>query len=503
MRHYVAVGLLVSCASSVARPAGACSNFFFDANGYSLMAHDMDWVSGEGMVVINKRHVQKRGFQVENDPEFSWTSRYGSISLTFDGRESTGRGMNEVGLVILEAALSDTRQSSDHGLPLLSVAQWTQYQLDTSATVEDVIASDNVVRIWPDDMQSHFIVRDKSGAMAIIEWLDGQMTVYRDGTLPVPATVNSTYESCLETGDDPSGRFKRIVDALAAYDATTDADGLGYVYSMLLNDLRNQLPPPVETLWSVVFDLNAMRLYISTVQNSELRYVDFGDFDFSCQTPVEVLDINGPGSGNVRSAFVPYTTAFNDMMVRRTYDIYSSYGQTTSEDVLEKIIAFPDTTTCADGATGGAGAGTGGTANAGAGAGGAPSSAGATGGSVGATGGSLPSAGSGGSMSGGGTAGAAHAGAQARDAAGSGAGGSGGNVPQAGGGRPDAGAGAARGSSSADAASGCSCRLAWTRRRSEGLASVLIWLGVLAGRRQARTVSASRHNRPLAWSSRS
>jgi penicillin V acylase-like amidase (Ntn superfamily) len=55
--------------------------------------------------------------------------------------------MNEAGLVILEAALSATQQSRAHTLPLLSVAQWTQYQLDTSATVEEVIASDKVMRI--------------------------------------------------------------------------------------------------------------------------------------------------------------------------------------------------------------------------------------------------------------------------------------------------------------------------------------------------------------------
>jgi hypothetical protein len=155
--------------------------------------------------------------------------------------------MNEAGLVILEAALSETQQSRSDTLPLLSVAQWTQYQLDTSATVEDVIASDKVVRIWPDDMQSHFLVRDRSGTIAVIEWLDGQMTVYQGDTLPVPATVNSTYESCVSDGDDPTGRFKIIVDRLASYDAATTSDGLSYAYS-ILQDVSNMLPPPDQTL---------------------------------------------------------------------------------------------------------------------------------------------------------------------------------------------------------------------------------------------------------------
>jgi penicillin V acylase-like amidase (Ntn superfamily) len=450
MRSYAAIALLVLGLGSVARHAEACSDIFFDKNGYSLLAHNMDWVSGEGMVVINKRHVQKRGFQVENNPEFTWTSKYGSITLTFDGRESTGRGMNEAGLVILEAALSATEQSRTHNLPLLSAAQWTQYQLDTSATVEDIIASDKVVRIWPDDMQSHYVVRDKSGTVAVIEWLGGQMTVYKDSTLPVPAIVNSTYESCLTDGDDPSGRFKIIADRLASYDAATDGNGLDYVYS-ILRDVSDKLSFPVRTLWSVVFDLRAMRLYISTVQNSELRYLDMKDFDFSCQTAVEVLDINGPGSGNIRSSFVPYTTEFNRTMVNRTYDIYSSYGMVTPDDVIEKIVMFPATTTCTDSGTGGFGGGAGGSASAGTGGGGAGSALTSSGGA----GGSQPSAG----------------GSGAGDTTGAGTG----------------------STANGECSSGCSCDFGGSGRSPQGLLAWLFVLGMVlrCGRRRVLKIEGA------------
>jgi choloylglycine hydrolase len=434
MKSHAVISLLILCLSSVARDAYACSDILFDQNGYSLLAHSMDWVSGEGMVVINKRHVQKRGFQVENNPQFTWTSQYGSITLTFDGRESTRRGMNEAGLVILEAALSATQQSRSHNLPLLSVAQWTQYQLDTSATVEDVIASDKVVRIWPDDMQSHFIVRDKSGKVAVIEWLGGEMTVYQGSSLPIPAMVNSAYESCVTDGDDPSGRFKIIADGLASYDAASN--GLDYVYS-ILRDVSDKLSFPVRTLWSVVFDLRAMRLYISTVQKRDLRYLDMKDFDFSCQTAVEVLDINGPGAGNIRSSFVPYTTEFNRMMVKRTYDIYSSYGSTTAEDVIEKTITFPETTTCADSGTGGSGGGSGSSVSSGG------ASGGGTGGETRSSGGSAGSP----SLAGGsGAGGATSAGT--------------GSTPSSGG------------------SSGCSCALEGSGHGFTGLIALLLGLGL-------------------------
>jgi MYXO-CTERM domain-containing protein len=449
MKTSVIVGLVVLGLGSAARTSHACSNFYFDKNGYSLLAHNMDWVSGEGMVVINKRHMRKQGFQVENNPEFEWTSKYGSIALTFDGRESTGRGMNEAGLAIFEAALSETQQSRSHSLPLLSVAQWTQYQLDTSATVEEVIASDKVVRIWPDDMQSHFIVRDKSGTVAVIEWLDGEMTVYQGDTLPVPAMVNSAYQTCLANGDDPSGRFKILVDRLASYDAATSGDGLDYAYATL-RDVRNMLAPPVKTLWSVMFDVRAMRLYLSTVQNSELRYLDFKDFDFSCQTDVQVLDINSPGSGNIRSSFVPYTTSFNREMVKRTYDIYASYGRPTPENEIERIIAFPDTTTCMDVDNRG-------------------SQDGADGSAAEAGNGRTP-----------------QDGGQTKDASTSGVVETGGNRQPAG----DRGGGGATGATSAGAtpsggeSSGCSCRIGRTGQGATGLVMFLLGLGMVARHRR-------------------
>jgi hypothetical protein len=66
MKNLTVIALVVLSLGGVPRPSHACSNFYFDKNGYSLIAHNMEWVTGGGMVVINKRHVQKRGFQVKD-----------------------------------------------------------------------------------------------------------------------------------------------------------------------------------------------------------------------------------------------------------------------------------------------------------------------------------------------------------------------------------------------------------------------------------------------------
>jgi choloylglycine hydrolase len=350
-KHGIIVLTIIGLTGAFADTYG-CSSVCLDKNGQLILGSTVDWILGDGMVVVNKRHVVKRGFWYKNNPDWTWTSKYGSITLTMEGREFPIRGMNERGLVVVEMMLAETRHPAAGRLPVLSGSQWIQYQLDTSATVKEVIASDRVVRIEPTDwagMASHFLICDKSGTIAGIEWLAGKMTVYTGDKLPIPAMVNSTYESCTTNGDDPSGRFKTIAQMYAAYDAAQTRDGASYVFS-ILEAVADKLSPPFATKWRMAFDVRAMRLYWKTAENTRLRYVDFKDFDFSCRTDVEVLDINSSDTGNVRTAFVPYTVAFNRDLVTRTYSLYDQYsdyiGRRYSQETIDGIIAFPESTIC-------------------------------------------------------------------------------------------------------------------------------------------------------------
>ena len=352
MKNYVGLGMLVLCLCGSAGSGQACSTVFFERDGQVLLGHNMDWFADRLYIMVNKRDVQKYGFVFPNDPTFTWISKYGSISLNMEGREITGRGMNEAGLVILEMALGDTRQSTDGKLPRLSVGQWAQYQLDTSATIEDVIASDRVVRISPEEeWQSQFLLWDTTGAVALVAWLEGKMTVLKGDALSVPVFVNSTYASCMRAGDDRTGRFKKMSDRYASYDPAKDSDSLTFVYSVL-QEGADMFPPPLRTLWQFVIDARAKRIYFTSFDNSNLRFLDLKDLDFSCHTQVEVLDLSRGEAGNVRSELVPYTSSLNADLIRYIFGIYRSYGIPASDELIEKIIAFPESTTCVDGAGG-------------------------------------------------------------------------------------------------------------------------------------------------------
>ncbi|MCK7541443.1 MAG: linear amide C-N hydrolase [Marinilabiliales bacterium] len=107
--------------------------------------------------------------------------------------------MNEAGLVIELMWLTPTEYPNADRRPTLRELQWVQYQLDTAATVQDVIASDKAIRIEVNEgTPIHFLLCDRKGGAAAIEFLGGRMRAYTGQDLPVKALTNSTYEYCLD-----------------------------------------------------------------------------------------------------------------------------------------------------------------------------------------------------------------------------------------------------------------------------------------------------------------
>ena len=80
-------------------------------------------------------------------------------------------GLNQAGVVIELMWLDDTEYPARDQRSPLTVLEWIQYQLDTAASVADVIASDARVRIQG-QTPLHYLVGDRSGGTATIEFLE-------------------------------------------------------------------------------------------------------------------------------------------------------------------------------------------------------------------------------------------------------------------------------------------------------------------------------------------
>ena len=68
---------------------------------------------------------------------------------------------------------------------------YAQYLLDNCSTVDEVMASDAAVRIV--NPLSHFLVCDRTGDCATVEFLKGKTTYHTGNDLPVKALTNHAY----------------------------------------------------------------------------------------------------------------------------------------------------------------------------------------------------------------------------------------------------------------------------------------------------------------------
>jgi penicillin V acylase-like amidase (Ntn superfamily) len=279
-----------------------------------------------GLVIVNKRGVSKREISWDdfNSPsglsksKIQWKSKYGSIVYSLLGKEFVDGGMNEVGLYVGEMTMVDTKFTDDKNLIRIEELLWIQYLLDNFENVDQVIKDLSHVTI-DGPAPLHFFISDRTGNVAIIEFLDGKLVIFKKNEMPVLALCNTQYDKELKRlkeysnyggqkeidfsqgNNDP--RFLWAAKMLS--DSNKTNNGAGYTFK-ILNQLSGK-----DNQWSIVYDLKRMRMYFNTSNSRQIRYVDFKDFDFSEKSSVMVLDIRDKLEGNVSKYFINHNDLIN------------------------------------------------------------------------------------------------------------------------------------------------------------------------------------------------
>lgn len=311
---------------------------------------------GDALLVVNKRGVKKTAYLISSYEEASpavWISKYGSVTFNQYGCGFPQGGINEAGLVVEAMLLPGTLYPAMDSRPGVTATQWRQYQLDNHSTVDEVIASGSKIRIPRKKNKStrgvHFLVSDKSGKCAVIEFLAGKMVVYTGDTMPVMALTNSRYAKSLEywkKGTAPwfdkyksFTRFIRAADMVREYGAKASRPPVDYAFDILLQVSQSS------TKWSIVYDQNNLRVHFITKTNKKIRTVNLNKLDFSCGTPVRVLDANDDLAGDVTDKFQAYTQKINRDLIDASFDRTPSLRYVTSEE-LDRLSSYPDSMTC-------------------------------------------------------------------------------------------------------------------------------------------------------------
>jgi choloylglycine hydrolase len=344
-------------------PLQACTSFVMEHENQLLFGRNFDWYVEDCFLMINKRGLSKSAMPPPaadgdlGDRPARWISKYGSLTFNQLGRELPLSGMNEAGLVISAMAVWGAKFPLSDSRPALWNWQWIQYQLDNCRTVQEVITSDRTLRIIPQpnkEMKGHYLVCDAGGNSAVIEFLDGKLVYYNGETMPVKVLTNTVYAKALDclqpncTPESCSGnsvaRFKKAAEMMGDKAALTSKTTVDYAFSILKN-VGFFKRGVVSTEWSIVYDLLNRRVYFHTFENHSKRYVDLSQFDFSCQTPVQVLNIHKNISGNVSGNFIDYTPQGNRNLIGKTFKA-SNFLSDGSDEVLDKIAQYPDTAIC-------------------------------------------------------------------------------------------------------------------------------------------------------------
>lgn len=350
---FAAIFLLNICSAKTF----ACTTFCLKNKGEVLFGKNYDWMIGDGLIFVNKRGVAKEGAEDRNAPK--WVSKYGSVTFNQYGWENPSGGMNEAGLVIELMWLDDTQYPKGGNKPVVDVLEWIQYQLDTAATTAEVIKNSEDL-IISSRVTLHYLVNDKNGNAATIEFLGGKLVPHTGDKLPVATLTNDTYEKSLEfskkagaakaSGPGSLERFARAAEKTKEFDKQpkNEKEAVDYAFGILSN-----VAQPGYTQWSIVYDQMRGRIYFRSLQNPQIKSIDTRVFDYSCGSAVKILDINSKETGDVTALFKDYTGQANRDLIERSFN-GTDFLKTVPAGVKDLLASYPESFRCNTGKTGSA-----------------------------------------------------------------------------------------------------------------------------------------------------
>ena len=236
----------------------ACTRVVYEGpDGMTATGRTMDWKEDlMTNLYIFPRGMQKKG--AESAATIEWVSKYGSVvAAGYD--IGICDGMNEKGLVANLLFLPESVYETENDTrPVLGLSIWTQYLLDNFATVKEAVneLKNDRFRIDAPDLPNgvksrlHMAISDPTGDSAIIEYLDGHVSIYEGKEYQVltnsPAynlqlAVNDYWKqvgglNMLPGTNRSSDRFARASFYINAVAQTSDADiAIPTVFSVIRN----------------------------------------------------------------------------------------------------------------------------------------------------------------------------------------------------------------------------------------------------------------------------
>lgn len=333
------------CFSGYWNKSDACTRVVYEGpENMIATGRTMDWKEDPlTNLYIFPRGIERKG--ATSAETIEWVSKYGSVvAAGYD--IGICDGINEKGLVANLLFLPESIYELENDVrPVMGLSIWTQYVLDNFATVEEavkVLSQDSFQLDAPDlpngvKSRLHLAISDSTGNSAIIEYLDGNVTIYEGKQYQVltnsPAynlqlAVNDYWKqvgglNMLPGTNRSSDRFARASFYINAVAQTADSEiAIPTVFSVIRNvsvpyGISTPNSPHISsTRWRSVCDQKNLVYYFEKTVPMAVMHVNLKEIDFSKGSGERVLKLTDGKNyeGNVTSEFVksshPFTFLF-------------------------------------------------------------------------------------------------------------------------------------------------------------------------------------------------
>lgn len=340
----------------------ACSCFSLHTSNQTVFGRNQDYYNPGSTIVYNPKGLTKVGLPNDGERSVQWKSLYSSITVSAIGFGLANSGMNEKGLAIGHMALDETEYPEKDDRPVIRSSQWILYMLDICSTTDEVIKEAGKIRISKESSRQHYFICDKSGNIAIVEFLKGKMIIYKSNEIPYQILSNDNQAQSMKEIKDFVGfggnkvipERAQVTDELMAIGCTKInqfyqkeshdiiKDAFDILYSIRSPDSTPRYKE-YGSQYSLVFDLTNLKLYFRTKANQNIREVDFNSFNDDCNVKAKLLSIQTPGTGNVNNLFVDYSVQENRKCITDFYD--HEFNKLSNED-LEWLLKYPESFKC-------------------------------------------------------------------------------------------------------------------------------------------------------------
>jgi hypothetical protein len=255
---HAAVGYLAGDEGTTFKPDWACSLFTAMGNLEDMLfGRNFDWDFSPALLLFTDPpdgyasvsmvdiaylgYGEERAFGLADLPLSELTGLLDAPYLPFDG-------MNEMGLAVGMAAVPAGGMENDPGKKTIDSLMVIREILDRAATVnEAIIIMENYNLDWGSGPPLHYLLAEKSGKSALVEFSRGEMTVIPNRD-PWQAATNFLVSETGESAEGSCWRYDLISEQLREQDGQLNARRA----LNLLGDLAQE-----STQWSVVYGISS------------------------------------------------------------------------------------------------------------------------------------------------------------------------------------------------------------------------------------------------------